>query len=197
MAGSTERKSPVSVLRIAYAPLIIDTVAGVEYGNVTEMNKALISAGYTPQMQNNQQFASGQQYDGYTSKTGGDVNIQTPGLNGDDHKNLLGYSYNSETGLIKSNKSDVVPYVATMYSTENSNGTVNLYKYYKVQYSNNGEQVTTKDSSGVTFQATTLNGKYEPLQYNGDDMDMIKGLDPVKDKEVIDAWFAQVVPSKE
>lgn len=194
---STERRSPVSVLRIAYAPLLIDNKEALEYGEMVDMGNTLISAGYSPQMQNNQQFASGQQYDSYTSKTGGNVDIQTPGLNGADEKGLLGTSYNEKTGLIKSNKKDVIPYVGTVYSTENSDGTVNLYRFYKVKYSTNGETVTTKDSSGVTFQATTLNGQYIPLRNNGDDMDKLKGLDPVKDKEIIDAWFEKMVPDKE
>lgn len=196
MTKTEERKSPISVLKYAYAPLISDTAEGVEYGAVVDMGKALISAGYTPAMNPAQQFAGGQQYDSYTSKSGGTHDVQTPGLNPDDYKNLLGYAC-SETGEITSNKSDVVPYVASMYATETSDGKVNLYKFFKVKFTFSGETVTTKDDSGVTFQATTLNGQYVPLINNGDDMKMMKGLDPVSDKETIDKWFSEIVPAAE
>ena len=196
MPKTEERKSPVSVLKYAYAPLISDTAEGVEYGAVVDMGDTLISAGYTPAMNITPQYASGKQYDSYVSKSGGTHDVQTPGLNPDDYKNLLGYAC-SETGEITSNKADVVPDVASMYATETSDGKVNLYKFFKVKFTFSGETVTTKDANGVTFQATNLNGQYAPLIYNGDDMKMMKGLDPVSDKETIDKWFKEVVPAAE
>lgn len=190
MPVSTERKSPVSVLDFAYAPLTVDTKEQVTYGDVVNMGGVLISANYTPQMNNSTQYASGQQYDSYTSKGGGTLDVQTPGLNGTDQEGLLGSKVSKTTGLITSNKSDVVPFVMAIYSTETSDGKVNLYKFPKVKFSSSGENATTKESNGVTFQATTLNGAYAPLINTGDDMFCIKGLDPVTDAETISTWFA-------
>lgn len=190
MSASNERRSPVSVLELAYAPLTVDSKDQVTYGAVVNMGGTLISANYAPQMNTTSQFAGGQQYDSYTSKSGGTVDIQVPGLNGTDQQGLLGYKLNSTTGLITSNKSDVVPFVMVIYSTETSEGRINLYKFPKTKFTTSGENATTKESNGVTFQTTTLNGTYSPLIKTGDDMFCLKGLDPVEDSETINAWFA-------
>lgn len=189
-----ERRSAVSVLQLAYAPLVLDTKNMLTYGEVVPMDNVLMSAGYTPRMNNASQFASGQEYDSYVAKSGGTVNIQVPALNSSDELGLFGCTEDEE-GVVASNKSDVVPNVMVIYSTETSQGMVNLYKFPKVKFTDQGETATTKNENGVTYQAQNLSGNYSALIHTGDDKFNIKGIDPNSDdgKKLIEDWFKTAV----
>ena len=185
----------MSVLQLAYAPLGLDTKNMLTYGEVVPMDNVLMSAGYTPRMNNASQFASGQEYDSYVAKSGGTVNIQVPALNSSDEVGLFGCTEDEETGVVASNKSDVVPNVMVIYSTETSQGMVNLYKFPKVKFTDQGETATTKNDNGVTYQAQNLSGNYSALIHTGDDKFNIKGVDPNSEdgKKIIEDWFKTAV----
>lgn len=195
MNNSSERRSAVSVLQLAYAPLVNDTKDMITYGEVVEMDNVLISAGYTPRMNSASQYAGGQEYDSYVAKSGGTVEIQVPALNASDEIGLFGCSEDETTGVVASNKGDVIPNVMVIYSTETSQGFVNLYKFPKVKFTDQGETATTKNESGITYQAQTLSGNYSALIHTGDDKFSIKGVDPNSDegKALINAWFSSAV----
>lgn len=190
-----ERRSAVSVLQLAYAPLVLDTKETLTYGNVVPMDNVLVSAGYTPRMNTASQYASGQEYDSYVAKSGGTVNIQIPALNSSDEVGLFGCTEDEETGVITSNKGDVVPNVMVIYSTVTSKGMVNLYKFPKVKFTDQGETATTKNENGVTYQAQNLSGNYSALIHTGDEKFNIKGVDPksADGKKLIEDWFKTAV----
>lgn len=195
MSNSSERRSAVSVLRLAYAPLVKDTKDIITYGGVVEMDNILISAKYSPRMNIASQYASGQEYDSYVAKSGGTIEIQVPALNSSDETGLFGCTKEETTGVVASNKGDVVPNVMVMYSTETSQGLVNLYKFPKVKFTDQGETAVTKNESGITYQAQTLSGSYSALIHTGDEKFDIKGVDPKSDegKALIETWFSSAV----
>lgn len=195
MNNSSERRSSVSVLRLAYAPLVKDTKDMLTYGDMVEMDNVLVSAGYTPRMNSASQYASGQEYDSYVAKSGGSIEIQVPSLNSSDEIGLFGCTKDEATGVVASNKGDVVPNVMVIYSTETSQGLVNLYKFPKVKFTDQGETATTKNENGVTYQSQTLSGNYSALIHTGDEKFNIKGVDPKSDegKELIKTWFSSAV----
>ncbi|MCM1055941.1 MAG: hypothetical protein NC394_10525 [Bacteroides sp.] len=189
---NNNRRSAVSVKRLAYAPLVQDTKKAIVYGEVKDLEDILISAGYTPRMNTASQYAGGQEYDSYVAKAGGTLEIQVPALTSEDEAGFFGSRTDEATGVVASNKEDVVPNVMVMYSTETSEHMINLYKFPKVKFTNQGESTTTKTESGITYQSQTLSGNYANLIHNGDDMYSKKGVDPntPEGKKFIDDWFA-------
>ena len=196
MAVSTERKAPVGTQRFAVIPLSKDSGETLTYSNtVTEIAAALITAKYTPKMNSNTQFASNQAIDSYVAKAGGTLDITLCGLNASDESLLFGSKVNETTGLITSNKDDVVPDVMVAYSTNRSDGTINLYKFPKVKFASQGETAETADDSGIKYQGVTLQGTYKPTINNGDDSYIIKGVatSTAEGKALETAWFASAM----
>lgn len=188
-AVSTSRAPAVSTDRLAFAPLSIDTGDTLVYGDVVEVDKALISVSKTPRMNSNKMFASGQAVASYVSKAAGQLQITMPSLDDEDEVMLFGKTIDAETGVVTNNKDDYVPAVMAIYSTDRADGTKNLYKVMKVKFAEGVETVETKDDSGAKFQSIQLSGEYENLIKNGDDVHSIKGVDPTTQADVIEAWF--------
>lgn len=195
MNNSSERRSAVSVLRFAYAPLTVDTVDMITYGEVKDLKDTLISASYTPRMNSASQYAGGQEYDSYVAKAGGTLEIQLPALTASEETDLFGCNEDEASGVVTSNKEDVVPDIMVIYSTQTSKHKVNLYKFPKVKFTNQGEAVTTKNENGITYQAQTLSGNYAALLNTGDEMYSVKSVDPKtpEGKKLIEEWFATAV----
>lgn len=192
---NTDRKSAVSTLRFAIAPLTKDSADELTYGEVHEIPNNLITVRYTPTMNQASQFASGMQVDGYVAKAGGTLEIGVCGLNSEDETLMFGSKLDEKTAVLTSNKDDVVPDVMVIYSTKRSDGTINLYKFPKTKLTSQGETAQTSDDNGVTYQTTTVNGTYKPLLKNGNDSHIIKGLDiSTEEGKAIEAeWFAKAL----
>ena len=185
------RKTAVCTARYATAPLTKDNDTELIYGDVTEVPATLISVKYTPKMNSAEQYASGIAVDSYVTKAGGTLDITVVGLDTEDEKRYFGSSV-SEKGLLTSNKDDTVPDLMVIYSTKRSDGKINLYKFPKAKFTSQGEQTETTDSSGIKYSGTALKAEYKNTINNGDDMYIIKAVDPTtpEGKKVIDDWFA-------
>lgn len=192
MSRSNNRRSAVSVLRFAYVPLVTDSADAIVYGEVKDLHDTLISASYTPRMNTASQYAGGQEYDSYVAKSGGTLEVQIPAITAAEETDLFGCAENEDSGVVTSNKSDVVPNVMVIYSTETSEGNINLYKFPKVKFTNQGESVTTKNENGITYQAPTFSGNYAALLHNGDESYIVRGVNPKTEdgKKFIADWFA-------
>lgn len=189
-AQSTERRSAVTVLQLAVAPLTKDTADELSYGDVTKLEDNLITAKYTPRMNTAGQFASGVEVESYVAKNGGTLDITVRALNAMDESILFGSKIDSETGVLVSGKDDLVPDNMIIYSTRRSDGKLNLYKFPKAKFTSQGESVQTVDENGITYQSLGLQAGYKPTLNNGNDMYVVKGADPETDKQLIEEWFA-------
>lgn len=185
---TTDRKSPVNTRRFATAPLTSDTAEELVYGDVTEVTSTLITAKYTPKMNSAEQYASGIAVDGYVSKAGGTLDLNVVGLNADDEHNYFGSTIRAD-GVIESKSTDVVPDLMVIYSTERSDGTLNLYKFLKTKFTSQGETAETTDASGIKYTGTAMKGDYKNTLNNNKDMVLVKGIDPKTNAEFIDNWF--------
>lgn len=187
---NTSRAPSVSTDRLAFVPLSVDTGDTLVYGDVVEVDKALISVSRTPRMNSSKMFASGQVAASYVAKAAGQLQITMPSLENEDEQMLFGKTLDEETKTVTNNKDDYVPAVMAIYSTDRSDGTKNLYKVMKVKFAEGAETVETKDESGAKFQSIQISGEYENLIKNGDDVIAVRGVDPVADKKIIDDWFS-------
>lgn len=188
----TSRAPLVSTDRLAFAPLVTDSDAALTYGDVTELSKATVSVSRTPRMNSAKMHASGQTIASYVAKAGGQLQITLPSLDNSDEVLLFGKSFDETSKTVTNNKDDYVPAVMAIYSTVRADGTKNLYKVMKVKFAEGAETVETSDDSGVKFQSLQISGEYEQLIKNGDDVIMLRGVDPKTEegKALITAWFA-------
>lgn len=188
----TARKSAVSTLRFAVAPLTLDNGTTLTYGAVHEIENNLVTVKYAPEMQSASQYASGIEVDGYVAKAGGSLDVSLVNTNSEDDTILFGTAVEVATGVSVSNKDDIVPDVMVIYSTKNSDGTINLYKFPKAKFTSQGESTQTVDDKGVTYNSVSLQAKYKALINNGDEMYSVKGLDisSTEGKAFETAWFA-------
>ena len=190
---NTSRAPSVSTDRLAFAPLSVDTGDTLVYGDVVEVDKALISVSRTPRMNSSKMFASGQAVASYVAKAAGQLQITMPSLENEDEQMLFGKTLDEETKTVTNNKDDYIPAVMAIYSTDRSDGTKNLYKVMKAKFAEGVETVETKDESGAKFQSIQISGEYENLIKNGDDVIVVRGVDPVADKKIIDDWFGSAL----
>lgn len=190
MAG-TERKAPTGLKRLTYFPLTADTASALTYGEAYPMSKAFMSADYQAATQTAGLYADNQEVDHVVVSTGGTLNNSVTQLNTEDHITILGAKAAPGGKGYVLNKDDAAPYLGVAYMTTNSDGTVNLLKFFKVKFS---KGQTTNQSTGEgapTFATNTLNGNYVPTLYDGNAMAEAKGLDPVTDAAFIESWFTE------
>lgn len=190
---STERRSAVTTLQFAVAPLTTDSAEKLEYGTPVILQDNLITAKYTPNMNKASQHASGVEVESYVAKNGGTLDITVRALNAADETALFGSKVDATTGVLVSNKDDIVPDNMVIYSTRRSDGKLNLYKFAKAKFTSQGESVQTIDENGITYQALSLQAGYKPTINNGNDMYVVKGADPTTDKALIEEWFSSAL----
>lgn len=183
-----ERKPFVGVDRFAVAPLTSDTTDALTYGTVTELEKSLVSAQYTPTAITGSFSASDQEIDTFSAKNGGALAIQIAGLTAQDEALLYGSRLDTTTNVVTSNKDDVIPQVMVIYSTKRSDGTYNLYKFPACKFSPQGETSTTITRSGVTYNAPQLSAQYIPTVHDGNDMYVKKAV--AAGSAEVAAWFS-------
>lgn len=83
------------------------------------------------------------------------------------------------------------------YATERPDGRLNLYKFPKAKFMPEGEDSRQRTGSQVNYGTARLKGTYSPLLSSHDDCFKKYGVDPVKDKAVIEEWFSTPEPTLE
>ncbi|MCM1439311.1 MAG: phage tail protein [Roseburia sp.] len=190
--GKLEHGRPsVSTDRFATAVLKEDSGKNLEYDAVKEIESDLITIKYTPKMNAASMYASGINVESYIAKAGGTVDITVVGLTDEEEKDYFGARVGDD-GVVTENKDDYVNDVAVIWSTIRSDGKMNLYKIMKTKSSSQGEEATTSDDNGVTFNGTALQGDYKALIHSGDILFKKKKVNPktAEGKELIEAWFS-------
>lgn len=192
---NTNRAPAINTDRLAFVPLTLDTDSTLTYGEVTELAKSMVSVQRTPTQNSAKMFASGQAVASYVAKSGGQLQITLPSLSSEDEVLLFGKKLDADTSALSNNKDDIVPALMAIYSTVRSDGTRNLYKVMKIKFQEGAETVETSDDSGVKFQSLQISGSYEQLIKTGDDVIVVKGVNPETEegKAKIEAWFGSAL----
>lgn len=193
--GKLEHGRPsVSTDRFATAVLKEDSGEKITYDAVKEIETDLVTIKYTPKMNSATMHASGVAVESYIAKAGGTVDITVVGLTDEEEKDYFGARID-ESGVVVENKDDYVNDLAVIWSTIRSDGKVNLYKIMKAKFSSQGEEATTSDDNGVTFNGTALQGDYKALIHSGDIIFKKKKIDPktAEGKALIETWFGSAL----
>ena len=196
MSKNPHGRPAVSTDRYATALLTEDSGNHLSYESVYEVESDLITAKYTPKMNNAGMYASGIEVESYVAKAGGTLDLTVVGLSATEEKEYFGAKLLTDANnLLVENKDDYVPDRMVIYSTTRSNGKKNLYKFPKAKFTSQGEEATTSDDSGVKFNGTALQANYKATVYSGDIMFQIKDVDPdtIEGAALIDAWFGSAL----
>lgn len=193
MAIKEHGRPSVSTKRFATALLTEDSGNALTYGDVEEIETDLVTIKYTPKMNSASMYASGIAVESYVAKSGGTLDVTVVGLTADEEASYFGASVLAGSNdLIVDNANDYVPDRAVIWSTQRSDGKINLYKIMKAKFASQGEQADTSDDSGVKFNGTALQADYKALINSGDIMFRMKKIDPdtPAGAAIIEAWFA-------
>lgn len=193
MAIKEHGRPSVSTKRFATALLTEDSGNALTYGNVEEIETDLVTIKYTPKMNSASMYASGIAVESYVAKSGGTLDVTVVGLTADEEASYFGASVLAGSNdLIVDNANDYVPDRAVIWSTQRSDGKINLYKIMKAKFSSQGEETSTSDDNGVTFNGTALQADYKALINSGDIMFRMKKIDPdtPAGAALVEAWFA-------
>lgn len=184
------RRSTVSVARLTMWLMKLDTSEETTYDeDPYTWDNSLANVKYTPKMQTNDQYGDGIKVESFVAKDGGEINVTVNGFGPGDGAFLFGET--NKNGTEVSGSDDIVPNVCTAYYTKRPDGKINLYKFPKVTYYPEGEDAKQQEGSTISFGTANLKGTYLPLISTREDCYKRYGVDPVKDKELIEKWFTE------
>lgn len=187
-------KSSINVKWLTMWDQISDDSSKTVYDDTPyKFENQLNSAKYAPRMQTNEQYGDGIKVEDYIAKDGGDLEIVIRGFKPGDSVYLFGEKM--KNGIEVSNSDDIVPYKCVAYATERPDGRLNLYKFPKAKFKPEGEDSQQRQGSQVNYGTAQLKGTYSPLLSSHDDCFKKYGVDPVKDKAIIDEWFSTPEPT--
>lgn len=194
MAANTttdkRRRSTINVARLTMWPMIEDTSKGTTYGETPHTwDNSLASVKYTPKMQTNEEYGDGIKVEAYVAKDGGDIDVTVNGFGAGDGVFLFGETDKNDTEV--SGADDIVPNVCVAYYTKRTDGKINLYKFPKTTFYPEGEDAKQQEGTTISYGTANLKGTYMPLISTKDDLYKRYGVDPVKDKALIEKWFTE------
>lgn len=124
----------------------------------------------------------------YVAKIGGTLALNIHRIKGAERAKIYG-EQPSDDNSYAMGKDDIVPYAAVIFTVENDDGTVDLYKYPKWKATEQPKTVEQKSESGVTYSTESLSGTYSFLRDCGEARYILEDLDPVADAEKITAFY--------
>ncbi len=182
------RRSTVNVARLTMFKMIDDTSEGTTYEEEPyTWDKSTANVKYTPKMQTNDQHGDGVKVESFVAKDGGDIDVTVNGFEAGDNVYLFGET--DKNGTEVSGADDIVPNVCVAYYTKRTDGKINLYKFPKTTFYPEGEDAKQQEGTTISYGTANLKGTYMPLISTGEQSYIRRGVDPDKDKALIEKWF--------
>ena len=164
------------------------------YGSVIDFDKRFMS--YTDDLAtaSAQLYGCGELMDTVTKPTQGTLTLNIHALSASERGSILGETVTTDTATLTG--SEVAPFMVVALAEELPNGHWNLYKYYKVQFTQ-AQRGAQQNDSGVTFSTTSVAGTYIKNGRVGKMRDIKFDVDPTTDEgsAAIEAWFTTAVPA--
>lgn len=181
---------PINVKNLKIFPMTTEETATTDavYGEGISFVNRFMSFTDTPKQNSGSLFGDGAKTHSNVSKDGGELTLNIQKYSADESVNLFDETKEVD-GTVSMGKDDVIPYVAVAFEVENDDGTVDLYKYPKVKFTEQARTVQQKGENGVTYSTMELKGDYifdlknKKARYRKED------LSPETDAEEIAAWF--------
>lgn len=186
-------RTPINVKRLAMWKITEGTSSDT-YGSVIDFDKRFMS--YTDDLAtaSAQLYGCGELMDSVTKPTQGTLTINIHALNAAERGSILGETVSTDTATLTG--SEIAPFMVVALAEELPNGHWNLYKYYKVQFTQ-AQRGAQQNDSGVTFSTTSVAGTYIKNGRVGKMRDIKFDVDPTTDEgsAAIEAWFTTAVPA--
>lgn len=183
--NTTSAKAPINVTKLVMWPY---TEATDTYGTVFDFDKRFMT--YTDNLGSNTTplYGCGVQVDQATRIGKGTITYGVHAFTKDERNKIFGETIDTNGAVVTTGK-EVVPIVATAHSEELSNGKLNLYKYFKVQFAPNEISTQQVTDGSVTFSTTQIQGTYS----RNESLNMMRAIyynaDPTDDASLINSWF--------
>lgn len=186
-------RTPINVKRLAMWKITEGTSSDT-YGSVIDFDKRFMS--YTDDLAtaSAQLYGCGELMDSVTKPTQGALNLNIHALNAAERGSILGETVSTDTATLTG--SEIAPFMVVALAEELPDGHWNLYKYYKVQFTQ-AQRGAQQNDSGVTFSTTSVAGTYIKNSRVGKMRDIKFDVDPTTDEgsAAIEAWFTTAVPA--
>ena len=186
-------RTPINVKRLAMWKITEGTSSDT-YGSVIDFDKRFMS--YTDDLAtaSAQLYGCGELMDTVTKPTQGTLTLNIHALNAAERGSILGETVSTDTATLTG--SEIAPFMVVALAEELPNGHWNLYKYYKVQFTQ-AQRGAQQNDSGVTFSTTSVAGTYIKNGRVGKMRDIKFDVDPTTDEGSadIEAWFTTAVPA--
>lgn len=194
MAANTttdkRRRSTINVARLTMWKMTEDTSEKTTYEETPyTWDNSTSNVKYTPKMQTNDQYGDGIKVESQVAKDGGDIDVTVNGFGPGDGVFLFGET--DENGTEVSGADDIVPNVCVAYYTKRTDGKINLYKFPKTTFYPEGEDAKQQEGTTISYGTANLKGTYMPLISTKKDLYKRLGVDPDKDKDLIEKWFTE------
>lgn len=149
---------------------------------------AAITGGFVPQTSEASLYSDDNQSDYISSITGYTISLSTRDLTAANEAKLLGLEVDSHGGISHTSKANA-PYVALMFESEMSDGSVEFNVFYKVKFNPVEKNLNTKGES-IEFQTPSITGRAIPRAAD-DLIDFaLVGDEAVPAiKAITDAWY--------
>lgn len=186
-------RTPINVKRLAMWKITEGTSSDT-YGSVIDFDKRFMS--YTDDLAtaSAQLYGCGELMDSVTKPTQGTLTLNIHALKAAERGSILGETVSTDTATLTG--SEIAPFMVVALAEELPNGHWNLYKYYKVQFTQ-AQRGAQQNDSGVTFSTTSVAGTYIKNGRVGKMRDIKFDVDPTTDEgsAAIEAWFTTAVPA--
>lgn len=183
-------KVPINIKDLAIFPMITEETAAIAatYGENKSFKNRFMSFNDTPKSQSGSLLGDGAITNQYSAKNGGDLTLNIQQLVAGERVALFDESEETD-GTTSMGKDDLVPYCAVVFKVENDDGTIDLYKYPKVKFTEQQTGVEQKSENGVKYSTTSLKGTYIFDLKNKKARHIKEDMDEVTDAAEIAAWY--------
>lgn len=186
-------RTPINVKRLAMWKITEGTSADT-YGTVIDFDKRFMSYTDDVAFATAQLYGCGELMDSVSKPTQGNLVLNIHALKASERGDVLGETTGADSATLTGG--EIAPYMVTALAEELPNGHVNLYKYYKVKFTQ-GQGGTQQSETGVTFSTTSLNGVYIKNGRVGKMRDIKFDVDPTTEEgsALYESWFTTAVPA--
>lgn len=165
------------------------------YGNVLDFVNRFMSFNDTPKMVSSSINGDGATTNTYSAKNGGDVTFNIQKIKGEERVVAFGEKKESD-GSISSGSKDLIPYTSAVFTVDNDDGTIDLYKFPKIKLIEQPTSVEQKSESGIKYSTAVLKGTYMDLKNTDKGRYILEDIDPNTEegKKIIADWYADGNP---
>ena len=177
----------INISQLVIWPMMADTESDTTYGDVTSLVNRFMSFSDAPKQVASNQRGDGKVVSEFVTKNGGELTLNITALVSTEKSLLYGERIAGGTNIM--NMTDLIPFVGVGFVVENDDGTVDLYKYPKVKFTEQPTKVNQKGENGVTYATDSLKGNYIFTNSKNDGRYILEDLDKLADGATILKWL--------